>query len=80
MNFFAKIGRATFTFLAQTGRVSSFTAVAVTSCFRPPIYGRLILSQVLRIGYFSLPVVGLTAFFTGGVLALSGRFTSAAAA
>ncbi len=25
---------------------------------------------MLRIGYFSLPVVGLTAFFTGGVLAL----------
>ena len=24
----------------------------------------------MRIGYFSLPVVGLTAFFTGGVLAL----------
>src|SRR5205814_9669845 len=26
--------------------------------------------QILRVGYFSLPVVGLTAFFTGGVLAL----------
>ena len=26
--------------------------------------------QLLRIGYYSLPVVGLTAFFTGGVLAL----------
>ena len=25
---------------------------------------------MMRIGYFSLPVVGLTAFFTGGVLAL----------
>ena len=28
------------------------------------------MGQMLRIGYFSLPVVGLTAFFTGGVLAL----------
>jgi phospholipid/cholesterol/gamma-HCH transport system permease protein len=36
----------------------------------PPIYTRLILAQMIRIGYFSLPVVGLTAFFTGGVLAL----------
>ncbi|MBN9579426.1 MAG: ABC transporter permease, partial [Alphaproteobacteria bacterium] len=34
------------------------------------IYWRLILQQMMRIGYFSLPVVGLTAFFTGGVLAL----------
>ena len=32
--------------------------------------GRLIVQQMMRIGYFSLPVVGLTAFFTGGVLAL----------
>jgi phospholipid/cholesterol/gamma-HCH transport system permease protein len=30
----------------------------------------LILQQIMRIGYFSLPVVGLTAFFTGGALAL----------
>jgi phospholipid/cholesterol/gamma-HCH transport system permease protein len=28
------------------------------------------LQQMLRIGYFSLPVVGLTAFFTGAVLCL----------
>ncbi|MDE2463700.1 MAG: ABC transporter permease, partial [Alphaproteobacteria bacterium] len=38
--------------------------------FRPPYYWRLMGQQVLRIGYYSLPVVGLTAFFTGGVLAL----------
>ncbi len=37
---------------------------------RPPIYWKLILQQMLRIGYFSLPVVGLTAFFTGAVLCL----------
>jgi phospholipid/cholesterol/gamma-HCH transport system permease protein len=37
---------------------------------RPPIYWYLIGQQMLRIGYFSLPVVGLTAFFTGGALAL----------
>ena len=36
----------------------------------PPVYGRLVFQQMLRIGYFSLPVVGLTAFFTGGALAL----------
>jgi phospholipid/cholesterol/gamma-HCH transport system permease protein len=42
----------------------------VVSCFLPPIYGRLIGQQMIRIGYYSLPVVGLTAFFTGGALAL----------
>jgi phospholipid/cholesterol/gamma-HCH transport system permease protein len=70
MNFFAGIGRAVLGFLAQTGRLAIFTARAVAACFSPPLYGRLIGVQMLRIGYFSLPVVGLTAFFTGGVLAL----------
>jgi phospholipid/cholesterol/gamma-HCH transport system permease protein len=70
MNIFAPIGRAFLGLLAQIGRLSMFTAAAVSSCFRPPIYGYHIAQQVLRIGYFSLPVVGLTAFFTGGALAL----------
>src|SRR6516164_5478518 len=70
MNIFAPIGRAFLTLLAQTGRLSLFTFNAVSSCLRPPIYFQLIFQQVMRIGYFSLPVVGLTAFFTGGVLAL----------
>ncbi len=70
MNIFAPIGRAFLTLLAQTGRLSLFTFNAVTSVVRPPIYLPLILQQMMRIGYFSLPVVGLTAFFTGGVLAL----------
>jgi phospholipid/cholesterol/gamma-HCH transport system permease protein len=70
MNIFAPIGRAFFAFLAQTGRLAQFTAAAVSSCVRPPIYWGLIGQQMIRIGYFSLPVVGLTAFFTGGALAL----------
>jgi phospholipid/cholesterol/gamma-HCH transport system permease protein len=70
MNIFAPIGRAFLLLLAHTGRLTTFTISAIFSCFLPPIYWSLILQQMLRIGYFSLPVVGLTAFFTGGVLAL----------
>jgi phospholipid/cholesterol/gamma-HCH transport system permease protein len=70
MNLLAAIGRITLDFFRETGRLSLFTASSVTSLIAPPIYWRLILQQILRIGYFSLPVVGLTAFFTGGVLAL----------
>jgi len=70
MNIFAAVGRVFLLFLGETGRVGLFTGDSVTACFRPPIYWRLIVQQILRIGYFSLPVVGLTAFFTGGVLAL----------
>jgi phospholipid/cholesterol/gamma-HCH transport system permease protein len=38
--------------------------------FRPPWYPGEFGRQLLRIGWFSLPVVGLTALFTGGALAL----------
>jgi phospholipid/cholesterol/gamma-HCH transport system permease protein len=50
--------------------VTLFTGEAVAACFSPPVYGRLVGQQMMRVGYFSLPVVGLTAFFTGAVLAL----------
>lgn len=70
MNIFAAVGRVVLAFLQQIGALTLFTLAGVTSCFRPPIYWSLIGKQILRIGYFSLPVVGLTAFFTGGVLAL----------
>ncbi|MGZ6008190.1 MAG: MlaE family ABC transporter permease [Rhizomicrobium sp.] len=70
MIFFAPIGRTFLAFLAQIGSLTMFTISSVSSCFRPPIYWLHIVRQIMRIGYFSLPVVGLTAFFTGGVLAL----------
>src|ERR1700742_3256804 len=70
MNFFAAIGRATLTLLAQIGRLALFTLRSVAAIFRPPFYGRLFAQQIMRIGYFSLPVVGLTALSTGAVLAL----------
>jgi phospholipid/cholesterol/gamma-HCH transport system permease protein len=38
--------------------------------FTPPVYLREIIRQMIFIGYFSLPVVALTSFFTGGVFAL----------
>ncbi|HJS30758.1 MAG TPA: ABC transporter permease [Alphaproteobacteria bacterium] len=70
MNFLAIIGRVFLGFLQLTGRIAQFTGVAVLHCVRPPYYPRLIGRQMLDIGYFSLPVVGMTALFTGMVLAL----------
>ena len=67
MNIFAAIGRVFLTFLGETGRLAVFTTDAVTGVVRPPVYWTLIVQQMMRIGFFSLPVVGLTAFFTGGV-------------
>jgi phospholipid/cholesterol/gamma-HCH transport system permease protein len=68
--FLASIGAVFLGFLAATGRLALFTAQALAGAFSPPFYPRLILRQILYMGYFSLPVVGLTAIFTGMVLAL----------
>lgn len=70
MKFFAIIGRVVLALFAEIGRVALFTWAAVSHVFRPPFFWRLLGQQVMRIGYFSLPVVALTAFFTGGALAL----------
>ncbi len=70
MNFLAVIGRVFLRFLGMVGRIALFTARSSTHCLTPPWYLRLITRQMLDIGYFSLPVVGLTALFTGMVLAL----------
>jgi phospholipid/cholesterol/gamma-HCH transport system permease protein len=69
-NIFAAVGRVFFAFLTATGRIAMFTADAISHVARPPIYWQIVLKQMIRIGYFSLPVVGLTAFFTGAVLCL----------
>ncbi|MBT5242121.1 MAG: ABC transporter permease [Rhodospirillaceae bacterium] len=70
MNFLAVIGRVVLRFLEQLGRFTLFTVTAVSHCVRPPIFPCLIGRQMIDIGYYSLPVVGLTAIFSGMVLAL----------
>jgi phospholipid/cholesterol/gamma-HCH transport system permease protein len=64
------IGRSSLGFLQSTGALSKFVGKTIQSCVTPPFYPRLILRQFIDIGYYSLPVVGLTALFTGMVLAL----------
>ena len=70
MNPVALIGRAIIHLAQEVGRAALFLKDALVHGLWPPFYPRLLLTQMMRIGYNSLPVVGLTAFFTGGVLAL----------
>jgi phospholipid/cholesterol/gamma-HCH transport system permease protein len=70
MRFLASIGRGTISMFSMIGQIASFAAISLYHCVRPPFYPRLILQQMIEIGYYSLPVVGLTAIFTGAVLAL----------
>ncbi len=67
---FASIGAGALAALAALGRLAIFTGQTVSHLFRPPFYGREFGAALIQIGYFSLPVVGLTALFTGGALAL----------
>ena len=70
VNPFRPIGAAFLGFLESAGRIGVFAFYGVMHCFRPPFYFRLIGRQMLDIGYYSLPVVGLTTLFAGMVLAL----------
>jgi phospholipid/cholesterol/gamma-HCH transport system permease protein len=66
----ARLGAAALGVLAAMGRVAFFAAQIVSHMVRPPFYLREFGHSVMQIGWFSLPVVGLTAVFTGGALAL----------
>lgn len=67
---FQRVGHYTLVNLTKLGDMIIFAVNSIIACFTPPFYPRLILRQFLQIGYFSLPVVGLTAIFSGAVLAL----------
>ncbi|SNR98800.1 MlaE family ABC transporter permease [Antarctobacter heliothermus] len=64
------LGRATLALLAMVGRVALFALSALSHMLRPPFYGREFGAALMNVGWLSLPVVGLTAIFTGGALAL----------
>ncbi|WP_126975996.1 MlaE family ABC transporter permease [Frigidibacter oleivorans] len=66
----AWLGHLVLSILAETGRVSRFTGATLAALVRPPFYAREFLHALLQIGWLSLPVVGMTALFTGGALAL----------
>ncbi len=65
-----RLGRQVLAALAMVGRVTLFAGETVSHLARPPFYGREFLHALMQIGWLSLPVVGMTALFTGGALAL----------
>ena len=70
MKILQHIGRIFLAFLSTTGRLAMFMGSAAAHSVRPPFYPRIVLRHMVDIGFFSLPVVGLTAIFAGMVLAL----------
>jgi phospholipid/cholesterol/gamma-HCH transport system permease protein len=81
MNIVQSIGRSTLAMLRTAGAVAIFAGRGLGSAFAPPLFLGQTLRQLMSIGYLSLPVVGLTAVFTGAALALNiytggGRFNA----
>ena len=70
LNPVAAVGRGVIAACRTIGEVTLFAVVAVSHLLRPPFYGRIFLRHLAEIAWFSLPVVALTAVFTGMVLAL----------
>ncbi len=75
------VGRAAARPLAASGRFALFVLLSLAELFRPPWYFSEFARQLVQIGWLSLPVVGLTALFTGAALALqiyagSARFSA----
>jgi len=70
LSFIALIGRYTLNFAAGVGAFIVFVASGASHVCRPPFYWRHFGKQCVHIGFYSLPMVGMTALFTGAVLAL----------
>ena len=70
LDLFGAVGAGVIAACRTVGAVAIFALTGLSHLFRPPFYGRMFARALLEIGYFSLPVVAMTAIFTGLVLAL----------
>ena len=70
LQFVDKVGRVALNFFAAAGRLGLFAGEAILQCFKRPFYLKAFGAQLIEIGFYSLPVVALTTFFSGMVIAL----------
>ncbi len=71
MKFIASIGAVVLQFLRGIGDVTLFGLRGLIAMVTLPFYARAFSTALMRIGFTSLPVIGLTAIFTGAALALN---------
>ncbi|MCQ2735147.1 MAG: ABC transporter permease [Alphaproteobacteria bacterium] len=69
-SFLQILGKPLVSFVMSLGYFSQFVAKSVYNCFVPPYYLKLFFAQFMSIGFYSLPVVGLTTLFAGMVIAI----------
>jgi phospholipid/cholesterol/gamma-HCH transport system permease protein len=67
---FGAIGRHFIVALGVIGQIALFLLESLKATFTRPFYYKETIHQLFRVGFLSLPIVTLTAVFTGIVLAL----------
>ena len=70
MDMVKKIGKLGISFVRAVFRFIVFFIATIHNWFTGPYYLKVFFKNVLEIGFYSLPVVSLTALFAGMVLAL----------
>ncbi|NOX20259.1 MAG: ABC transporter permease [Nitrospirae bacterium] len=70
MNPIAELGRLIISFTSELGRVLLLLCTTLKQIFLPPFELKNTFKQMVEIGIKSLPVIFITAVFTGMVLAL----------
>ena len=70
MNAIGALGRNVLALFGGAGSIVLFGLSGISHLVRPPFYGRLFLRSFIDYAFFSLPVVALTAVFSGMVIAL----------
>ena len=70
ISFVRNVGASTLTFFEKVGGFSIFAFRAILGIILPPYQLKILWNNIVNIGFYSLPVVGMTAIFSGAVLAL----------
>ena len=70
INIINLVGKLSLNIFENLGKITLFFFISFYWLFKKPFYFKQFLSQIIDIAFYSLPVVGLTTFFSGMVLAL----------
>lgn len=69
-NFLRALGKPLVKFIISLGDLVLFILKTVHHALTPPFYFKNFVKQIMDIGFYSLPVVGLTTIFAGMVIAM----------
>jgi phospholipid/cholesterol/gamma-HCH transport system permease protein len=75
LKFVDRFGRKGSQMLEYIGGLSQLVAETLKGCFTRPFYSTEVLNQMDELGVKSLSITGITAFVTGGVLALQTAYS-----